>query len=58
MVTFFIFLALPKSSESVADGEVKETDISEEADLSKLCNKEEVETPELKVCLTLLPLSY
>ncbi|XP_015237786.1 PREDICTED: formin-binding protein 4 [Cyprinodon variegatus] len=39
---------LPKSSESVADGEVKETDISEEADVSKLCNKEEVETPELK----------
>ncbi|XP_014889555.1 formin-binding protein 4 [Poecilia latipinna] len=38
---------LPKT-ESVVEGEVKETDNSEETGVSKLPNKDEVETPELK----------
>lgn len=44
------FLDLPKT-ESVVEGEVKETDNSEETGVSKLPNKDEVETPELKVNL-------
>ncbi|XP_012708065.2 formin-binding protein 4 [Fundulus heteroclitus] len=39
---------LPKTSESVLEGEAKETDNLEESGVSKLPNKEEVETPELK----------
>ncbi|XP_047247472.1 formin-binding protein 4 [Girardinichthys multiradiatus] len=39
---------LPKISESVVEGEGNETENSEEAGVSKLPNKEEVETPELK----------
>lgn len=50
-------LALPKT-ESVVEGEVKETDNSEETGASKLPNKDEVETPELKVSLTFSLLSY
>lgn len=42
-------VAPSKVLESVAEGEDKETDSSEEKTVSKAVVKEEVETPELKV---------
>lgn len=46
---FFCPVAPSKVLESVAEGEDKETDSSDEKTVSKLPVKEEVETPELKV---------
>lgn len=46
---FLCPVVLPKVPESVAEGEDKETDNSEEKTVVKPLGKEEVETPELKV---------